>query len=255
MSLLIVAVGVVTLALQTPQPEAIPSGTEEELVIVDGTRVIGVEQVVNGVIVLRQATGDRQPVEVGRTRLLIGPTARALDRGEVYIDDLSLFFPSVQVGLSNRVSIGAGTPLLIPQAEIHPGEVVWITAKVQVFAGRRTQGAVGLLHVAGKGNNGGLAYAVATHGTTNTALTVGAGISYPTLSGARAVVLVGAERRVSPRIKLLTENYLSAGNAVLTGGLRVVGRKRTLDLAWFKFPGAAVYPLPLIRMTFQVSGR
>ena len=86
-------------------------------------------------------------------------------------------------------------------------------------------------------------------------VTVGAGISYPTLSGARAVVLVGAERRVSPRIKLLTENYLSAGNAVLTGGLRVVGRKRTLDLAWFKFPGAAVYPLPLIRMTFQVSGR
>ena len=111
------------------------------------------------------------------------------------------------------------------------------------------------MHVVGKGANAGLAYGVATHGTTNTAFTVGAGIAYPTHSGAHAVVLVGAERRVSPRIKLLTENYLSAGNAILTGGLRVVGRKRTLDIAWFKFPGAGVYPIPLIRMTFQVSGR
>ena len=167
--------------------------------------------------------------DVGRTRLLIGPTARALERGEAYIDDLSLFFPSVQVGLTNRLSIGAGTPLLVPQADVHPGDVVWITPKMQVFGGRRTQGAVGLVHIVGKGANAGLAYGVATHGTTNTAFTVGAGIAYPTHSGAHAVVLVGAERRVSPRIKLLTENYQSAGNAILTGGLRVVGRKRTLD--------------------------
>lgn len=60
--------------------------------------------------------------DVGRTRLLIGPTARALERSEVYIDDLAVFFPSVQVGVTNRVSIGAGTPLLVPQAEVRPGE-------------------------------------------------------------------------------------------------------------------------------------
>ena len=43
------------------------------------------------------------------TRLLLGPTARSLKRGEAYVDDVSVFFPSVQVGLSDRVSIGAGT--------------------------------------------------------------------------------------------------------------------------------------------------
>jgi hypothetical protein len=193
--------------------------------------------------------------DVSRTRLLIGPTARTLERGEVYIDDLSLFFPSVQVGLTNRMSIGAGTPLLVPQADVHPGEVVWITPKVQVFGGQRTQGAVGLMHVVGKGANGGLGYGVVTHGTTNTAFTVGAGIAYPTHSGSHAVALVGAEHRVSPGVKLLTENYLSAGGTVFTGGVRVIRRTQTLDIAWFKFPGSAVYPIPLVRLTIHVSGR
>ena len=189
--------------------------------------------------------------DVGRTRLLIGPTARVLERGEVYIDDLAVFFPSVQVGVTNRVSIGAGTPLLLPQAEVRPGEVVWITPKVQIFGWRRTQGAIGLLHFAGKGANGGLAYGVVTHGTTNTSVTIGAGSGYSTHSG--TIGLVGAERRVSPGVKLLTENYVTAEGILFTGGVRMIGRKRTLDIAWFKFPGTSMYPLPLIRMTFQIN--
>lgn len=285
LSLLLVVVGIVDPALPMPQPQVTSSSTVQELVLVDGTRVIGVvEQVLNGVIVIRGESGDRRQVDasqvvsvhtgpsdlpssasenrqqrhedVSRTRLLIGPTARALERGEVYLDDLSVFFPSVQVGLTNRVSIGAGTPLLIPQADVGLGDVAWITPKVQVFRrGQRTQGAVGLMHVVGKGANGGLAYGVVTHGTSNTAFTVGTGIAYPTHTGAHAVTLVGVERRVSPRVKLLTENYLSAEGALLTGGVRVIGRKRTFDVAWFKFPGQAFYPIPLIRMTFHVSGR
>ena len=267
MSLLIVVVGIVALHCRCPQPQGhalqhrAGAGARRRHAPHRGVFAI-VDEVDSSVHASPLATPSsaseiRVPwrEDVSRTRLLIGPTARALERGEVYIDDLSLFFPSVQVGLTDRMSIGAGTPLLVPQADVHPGEVVWITPKVQVFRGRRTQGAIGLMHVAGMGTNGGIAYGVATHGTTNTAFTVGAGIAYPTHSGARAVVLVGAERRVSPRVKLLTENYLSAGDALLTGGVRVVGRKRTLDFAWFKFPGAGVYPIPLIRMTFQVNGR
>ena len=61
------------------------------------------------------------------TRFLLGPTARSLKRGEAYIDDVSLFFPSVQVGLSDRVSIGVGTPVALPTSDIHPGDAIWIT--------------------------------------------------------------------------------------------------------------------------------
>jgi hypothetical protein len=284
LSLLLVAIGIVDPASPMPRPEVVPSSVVQEIVLVDGTRLVGVvEDVSDEIIVIRRMNGDRQEVssshvasagratlatpspaatapseqwveDVGRTRLLIGPTARMLKRGEVYIDDLSVFFPSVQVGLRDRVSIGAGTPLLIPQTDVQPGDVVWITPKVQVYGGQRTQGAVGVMHVIGSGANSGVAYGVVTYGSANTAVTIGAGTLYPTRRGARGVALVAAEHRLSSRVKLLTENYLSSGHTVLTGGVRILGRTRTLDIAWFKFPGVTLYPIPLLRMTFQVGG-
>ena len=190
------------------------------------------------------------------TRLLLGPTARSLKRGEAYVDDVGIFFPSVQVGLSDRVSIGIGTPVAIPVADVHPGEAIWITPKVQVFSRQKTQAALGLVHVAALGHHAGVAYGVATHGTSNAAVTLGLGLAYPRFERQRPVALVGAEKRVSPRVKVITENYVGVrnGDTVLSGGMRFIRRRRTLDLAWYKFPGMGVYPLPIVRFSFQVSG-
>jgi len=190
------------------------------------------------------------------TRLLLGPTARSLKRGEAYIDDVGLFFPSVQVGLSDRVSIGAGTPVALPFTDVRPGDAIWITPKVQVLRREKTQAAVGLLHVAALGRHAGLAYGVATHGTPDGAVTLGLGLAYPGFERQRPVALVGAEKRVSPRVKLITENYVGVGGreTILSAGMRFIRRRRTLDLAWYMFPGLGVYPLPVVRFSFQISG-
>jgi len=190
------------------------------------------------------------------TRLLLGPTARSLKRGEAYIDDVSLFFPSIQVGLSDRVSIGAGIPVMLPPIDIRPGEAVWITPKLQVFRGHKTQAAVGLVHTVVLGHHAGLAYGVATHGTSDAAVTLGLGLAYPNVERQRPIALLGAEKRVSPRIKLITENYLGSfyGDAYLSAGVRYIHRRRTLDLSWTVIPGLGVYPLPLVRFSVQVSG-
>jgi hypothetical protein len=190
------------------------------------------------------------------TRLLLGPTARSLKRGEAYIDDVGLFFPSVQVGLSDRVSIGAGAPIVVPAIDIHPGDAFWITPKVQVFAGQKTQAALGVVHIAALGHHAGIAYGVATRGTSNAAVTLGLGLAYPHYQHRRPLVLVAGEKRVSPRVKLITENYFPGpgGDALLTGGVRVIRRHRTLDLSWYKFPGGPVYPVPVIRFSLQISG-
>jgi hypothetical protein len=189
------------------------------------------------------------------TRLLLGPTARSLKRGEAYIDDVGLFFPSVQVGLSDRFSIGAGTPVALPFTDVGPGDAVWVTPKMQVLTRRKTQAAVGLVHVAALGHHAGLAYGVATHGTPDAAVTIGFGLAYPQFERPRPVALVGAEKRVSPHVKLITENYLSMryGDAFISGGVRFIRRRRTLDLSWLKFPGATPYPVPMIRFSFQIS--
>ena len=190
------------------------------------------------------------------TRLLVGPTARSLKRGEAYIDDVGLFFPSVQVGLSDRVSIGAGTPVALPFTDVRPGEAIWITPKVQVLTRQKTQAALGLVHVAALGHHAGLAYGVATHGTPDAAVTLGLGLAYPGFDRQRPAALVGAEKRVSPQVKLITENYVGIGHGetILSAGMRFIRRRCTLDLSWFMFPGMTPYPLPIIRFSFQVSG-
>ena len=286
-SLLVVVLGTALSTASPPSPSVTvtPSNTPQELVLSDGTRLVGiVESVSDDVIEVQTGPDERSQISRSRvvavfksappsaatlsaaslprdrwtndssdTRLLLGPTARSLKRGEAYVDDLSLFFPSVQVGLSDRVSIGAGTPLALPQTDFRFG---WITPKVQIFNGQKTQAALGLVHVAAAGHHLGLAYGVTTHGTSNAAVTLGLGLAYPQFEVRRPVVLVGAEKRVSNRVKLITENYLAGqdGNVILSGGIRVVQRRRTLDLSWVKFPGMPLYPLPLVRFSFQVSG-
>ena len=190
------------------------------------------------------------------TRLLLGPTARSLKRGEAYIDDVSVFFPSIQVGLSDRVSIGAGTPVMLPPIDIRPGDAVWVTPKAQVFSGHKTQAAIGLVHTVVLGHHAGLAYGVTTYGTSDAAVTLGLGLAYPNVERQRPVALLGAEKRVSPRLKLITENYLGSfyGDAFLSAGMRYIHRRRTLDVSWSIVPGLTVYPLPLVRFSFQVSG-
>lgn len=205
---------------------------------------------------LATRAADPWPNDANDTRLLIGPTARMLKRGEAYVDAFSLFFPSVQVGLSDRFSVGIGTPLFVPQTAVLPGQLVWITPKVQVFAREKTQAAVGIVHFAGLGTNGGAAYAAVTRGTANASVTAGLGADYPSrvLSGGfRPVALLGAEKRVSAGTKLITENFIG-GQRVHMAGVRFIRRRRALDLTWAAAPGVGVLPVPFIRFSCQLSG-
>jgi hypothetical protein len=287
-SLLFVVLGTAlssaTASPTSPSVQVTPASAPQELVLTDGSRLVGiVERVSDRIIVIRTGPGERSEIAPSRvvavimsttptppaslprdpwyddssdSRLLLGPTARSLKRGEAYVDDFSVFFPSVQVGLSDRVSIGAGTPLAVPQTDFRLGHAVWITPKVQVFTTQKTQAALGLVHAVGLGHHAGLAYAVATHGTSNTAVTLGLGLAYPQFERRRPIALVGAEKRVSSRVKLITENYVAGqyGDAFLSAGVRFIHRRQTLDLSWVKSPGSSVYPVPLIRFSFQVSG-
>ena len=190
------------------------------------------------------------PEDPNPTRLIIGPTARSLDRGKVYIDSFGISVPFVQIGITDRISIGAGTPLIIPG--VTPGEVFWLTPKAQIFRGDRTQASVGLLHIQVHGDASGIAYGVMTRGTADGAVTLGLGRTYHAgdHTGA-ALVLVGGEKRVSPRVKLLTENYLSAGGGLVNGGIRLIRRNASVDLALgATFAGTEVFPVPVIRIAY-----
>jgi hypothetical protein len=177
----------------------------------------------------RVVAGSFEPADPHSNRLMFAPTARTLRKGEGYVG-VYYVFPFVQVGVTDRVSIGGGTPLLFGDGA-HP---VWFTPKVQVVSGRRVQAAAGLIHLTGiEGINAGIAYGVTTIGSDSDAMSIGLGYGYSGRRSGRPILMVGGEHRASRRIKLITENWYWGGEApgFVSGGVRFLGERLSADVS------------------------
>lgn len=178
----------------------------------------------------RVVAGEFQPADSHNTRLLFAPTGRALRKGEGYIGVYELFFPFVQVGITNRLSVGGGTPILFGGGD--SDRPFWFTPKLQLLARERVQAAAGVIHIDGTGGDAaGIAYGVTTLGPAEKAATIGLG--YANSGDTRsAIVMIGGEYRTSRRIKWITENWFWRGsaNGVVSGGVRFLGERLSADL-------------------------
>jgi hypothetical protein len=166
----------------------------------------------------------------GETKLTWIPTARTLPRGDVSLTMVD-FFPILQVGLTDRVSIGAGT-FGLPVDTGRP--LVLVTPKVQLYRGTGTQVAAGTLHLVGvREASIGLAYGVATHGTNDAAVTAGVACLYARSKengGAAAAGLVGFEHRIGSRTKAVGDALIAPGAVFATTAIRMVRTHAALDL-------------------------
>ena len=238
-----------------PGPNAVEGGRPVfELALRDGSRVFGtVERETDQEIVFRTSTGatltakktdivslrrvkghlqngEFRRTDEHRSRLFFAPTGRSLQRGQVSVGVFEFMMPFVQVGVTDRLSLGGGTPLVFGFDE--EDRPFWLTPKLQIFDSPRAQGAVGVLHLFSfSGNNAGIAYGVGTLGSADNAITAGVGLAYS--GDARGgVVMLGGERRVRRNLKLITENYVwEGGNGFLSGGVRFIGERLSADLA------------------------
>jgi hypothetical protein len=113
--------------------------------------------------------------------------------------------------------------------------------------------------VLGETSRVGLAYAVATTGTDDNAVSIGAGWAYARYRdddasacpvgppGMRVpcpseettkvvgspVVMIGGERRLSRHVKIISENYAFEGGGVVSIGVRFLGERLSADLGVF----------------------
>ncbi|PYR57624.1 MAG: hypothetical protein DMF91_19005 [Acidobacteria bacterium] len=271
---------------QTAQPSrpaiavAVPDATQE-LVLRDSTRAIGRVERVDGahitfrttsgaavdvnesdIVSVRTVTGrivngEFLPADSNPTRLFFAPTGRALRQGEGYVGVYEIMLPFVQVGLTDRISIGAGTPLFFGSGTEHP---FWVTPKVQVFNGASTQAAVGILHFMNVGDgNLGIAYSVVTHGSADSAVTAGVGYAYERTSDdhhGAGVVMIGGERRVSRGVKLVTENYVWRGGGIVMGGVRWLGENLSADFGLAAPLGLdETIVFPMVNVVWRFSGK
>ena len=202
------------------------AGVVQRLTVTDGSQLYGqVESIETDSIVFRSVAGllitvpsdeiadlrivrghlvggEFLPRDSHNTRLMFAPTARSLRRGEGYVG-VYYVLPFVQVGVTDRLSIGGGTPLVFGDG----ARPVWFTPKLQVLASENVQAAAGIIHITGVEDlNAGIAYGVATLGPEDQAATIGLGYAY---SGddRSAIFMVGGEYRGSRRIKWITENW------------------------------------------------
>jgi hypothetical protein len=182
------------------------------------------------------------------TRLFFGPTGRSIKKGEGYIGVYELFLPFVQFGITDRLSIGGGTPLIFSEGGERP---FWITPKFQLQENAKVSTSVGALHFLNIDDvDLGIAYLASTIGSTDTAVTVGVGWAYvnTNIDNEGAVVaMIGGEKRVGRRIKLITENYVFNGGGILSGGIRFIGDSLSADLGLFSplnsFDGLLALPI------------
>jgi len=150
---ILLAAPAVSIGQVMPTTVEIPAaGITQELQLSDGTRLIGrVESIADGQFTFRTLSGLEMKLAItsvqslqpftGRivngelwesdpntTRLFFGPTARSLKRGEAYFGVYEVFMPFVQVGVTDRLSIGGGTPLIFGDVE----RPLWVTPKLEI---------------------------------------------------------------------------------------------------------------------------
>lgn len=194
-------------------------------VVMDVRRIdIADLRVVNG----RVVAGEFQQIDPHNTRLMFAPTARSLRRGEGYFGLHQVFLPFVQVGLTDRVSIGGGTPLLFFGDGPHP---FWFTPKVQLASSDKAAVAAGLIHITALERDAGIAYGVTTVGPADRAVSIGLGYAYSG-NDRSPILMVGGEYRSSRRIKWITENWLwRGGDGFMSGGIRFIGERLSADVS------------------------
>ena len=174
------------------------------------------------------------------TRYFFAPTGIGLRGGRGYYQNTWVFFNNVNVGVTDRFSVGAGVvPTFLFGGGAFPA---WVLPKfsfsspsgtAHLTVGGALGGIVGGGFDSDDGTTFGIFYTAGTLGGYDDNLTVGVGYGYA--DGAlnnRPVINVSGMTRVSRRFYLVSENYFFSGddsNGVASFGLRYAPENFAVD--------------------------
>lgn len=193
------------------------------------------------------------------TRLLFAPTGRMLERGDGYFSDYYVVLPGFAYGVTDELTLGGGMSLI---PGLNGSQVFYFTPKVGLYQSPNTNLAAGALVAAYPGGDGeeshtfGILYGVGTLGGPDGSVTAGLGYGYADGElGDKPAVLLGAEKRLSRRTALVTENYVLPGvdDPLISYGLRFFGEQSSLDLGFVNVLGEdAIFPgIPYVGFVFN----
>lgn len=223
----------------------------------------------------RIVEGEFWPEDRHTTRLFFAPTGRTLRQGAGY-GGFFFFLPFVGYGATDDVTVAGGLPF-VGSLESTP---VWIAPKLRVVDRPRAQVSAGVFAIRtppedpaycepdcggldgadpDDGGWNGIVYGVGTFGDSDNALHAGAGLAFVGDEGIDFPVMVGGERRISRRNKLITENWLIPGDGAASSfGVRRLGERWTIDYGlMFLFGGDTpeIPYFPIVSFSYAFGSR
>lgn len=170
------------------------------------------------------------------TRYLFSPSAYSLRKGEVYYQNTYLVINSLNYGVTDRFTIGAGFELI----STFSGEpIFFITPKYSFPISENWNAGAGILYANGaiEDFSGlGIGYGIITYGNKDNNATLGVGFGYvdEEVTGKPVFTLSGM-RRIGRKSALVTENWVVPADGyygIYSYGIRFMGEKITVDLAF-----------------------
>ena len=207
----------------------------------------------------RVVDGEYWSEDPNNTRLFFAPSSRPVPNGACYVGTYMILLPFVGCGLGDRFTIAGGAPILF--GELKP---FYIAPKLTLLQTENLGLAIGTLAFAGFDDDSdviGIAFGVATFGSSDKALTTGLGFGYAGSDFASdPVLMLGGEARLSRRVKLITENYIVPTGievGLFMGGVRILASNFTGDVGILGATGEGDLEccIPVINFAYRFGGR
>ncbi|MCK4822691.1 hypothetical protein KA005_43410 [bacterium] len=174
-------------------------------------KILNIEKVMS----ISDSKSRRWFVNPHDTRHFFAPTARSLQKGEGYFQDVYLLLGFVNYGITDNILIGGGISV-IPGIGIDE-QLLFLNPKVGFQITDNLNLGGGLFYASFPGDNkrqrGGIAYGIGTYGNRENNVTLGLGYGvYNEESFKAPMAMLGGMYRISRRVALVTENWFSTIN-------------------------------------------
>ncbi len=198
-------------------------------------------------------SGTYWPLDPHDTRLFFGPTGRTLAAGSGYFSDTYVFLFNAAVGITDRITIGAGMSV-IPLPDFLRDNVYYVAPKFALVRSDSFNLAVGAIlgfsgHFSGPmSGSADMYYLAGTNGAPDASFTYGLG--YANSAGTvhdATLLMFGGNRRVARKLSLMSENYVVLARHEVTWaplyGVRFIGERLSTDLGFVNYIGHNAKPV------------